>query len=677
MKGSVALLVLLLPAFVLASEIRITADRMTYDRKGGVVRLQGKIRAWYGNVYLEADRVTYWVERRWLIAEGDVFIAEGGDELRAQRAELDLETKTGALYGAKIFLKRRHFHITGEKIEKLADRRYRIHQATLTSCDDCPPSWQFTCKRLDVEVEGYARGWWPGFRIKGLPVLYFPWAIFPVKRERQTGFLVPSFSHSDRYGPIFTVPFFWAIAKNQDATFYLTQHGDSRGRGFKLGVEYRFARSTLSQGDFRAFWIYDRLRQRHRGSFFSNQSHRLPYDVGLMADVNLVSDRDYHQDFEDDLKMEEEAWIDVRSKNQLESLLYIDRDWGWGRASAEFSYFQDLRPEADQEETLQRLPRFSLQVHRRPLAKGPLWWELDAQAVHFWRPKGVRGGRFDLKPRLSLPLRPLPFLNFEPWLEGRGTLYLTHDPEGTYEDATTRGLVEGGWSLSTVLSRTFLTRWGRLLHLVEPELRYHWRPSVHQEENPYYDSSDRLSGQSLFTLEITQYLKALAGEGQREVGFFRLSQGLDTFPGLRWQERLKELKAELRFSPLKGISLRGDASYNHHKRRFDAFNAAASLAYRMLNLWGEYRFSHHEVEEVNAGANLALHRKVDLWVAYRYNLLFDYRVETEYGLRYKHQCWELALTLRDRGRSPDGTQKAEWRAMVEVTLKGIGTFKVR
>ena len=672
---------LLLPLLSFASEgkgetVRITADRILYDYSKPVVIFEGRVQAWYGSSYFEAERLTFYPEDHYVVAEGKVLLKEGGDILRASRMEFNTETKEGVLYEAKIFLKRRHFHITGDKIEKLGEMRYRVHRATLTSCDQRVPPWKFTCRRLDVEVEGYAKGWWPGFMVKDIPVLYLPWAIFPVKKERQTGFLIPSFSVSDKYGPILTVPFYWAIAKNQDATFYLTRYGDARGRGFKGGVEYRYALSSRAQGDFRLFYLYDEVEDRNRWAFFSNQRYSFPKGYGLMADVNLVSDEDYPSDFSEDL--EREALIEARSKNQLRSVLYLWKGWEGAKVGLEFSYFRDLNV-SDNDATLQRLPRATLEVFKRPLFRSPLFWELSAEGTHFWREEGVRGGRFDLEPKVSMPTRPFGVLRFEPWASLRGTLYVTDDPKDQIEDYRSRGLYEFGVSLSTSIARIFFPKGGGITalgHLLEPKVLYHWRPKVDQDRNPYYDASDRLDPESLLTFELLQRFTAKIGEERRDFLYLKVSQPYDFYPS-RWRDRLKDLKVELSSTPLKGLRLKADAEFDHHHRRFDAFNAAASLIYKGLEINAEYRFERHQVEEVNFLGGLKALEEVDLWVSHRYNLLADYRVETVYGIRYRHQCWEVALSLHDIGRSPDGTQRAEWKVMVEVTLTGIGTFKVR
>jgi hypothetical protein len=49
------------------------------------------------------------------------------------------------------------------------------------------------------------------------------------------------------------------------------------------------------------------------------------------------------------------------------------------------------------------------------------------------------------------------------------------------------------------------------------------------------------------------------------------------------------------------------------------------------------------------------------------------RVENIYGAEYQAQCWILGLTVEDKNRSPDGTQKKELRFQVYFNLLGVGS----
>jgi hypothetical protein len=57
----------------------------------------------------------------------------------------------------------------------------------------------------------------------------------------------------------------------------------------------------------------------------------------------------------------------------------------------------------------------------------------------------------------------------------------------------------------------------------------------------------------------------------------------------------------------------------------------------------------------------------------RYNILDKMKVENIYGAEYQAQCWTLGLTIEDRNRSPDETQRKELKFQVYFILKGIGS----
>ncbi len=56
-------------------------------------------------------------------------------------------------------------------------------------------------------------------RIKDVPILYTPYFIYPIKTERETGFLVPNAGYNSELGAYIQPKFFWNIDVDQDATF--------------------------------------------------------------------------------------------------------------------------------------------------------------------------------------------------------------------------------------------------------------------------------------------------------------------------------------------------------------------------------------------------------------------------------------------------------------------------
>jgi LPS-assembly protein len=681
--------------------VTMEADKLTYDQKGGFISLEGEVKILYHNTSLRADRVLFYNQTKDVVAEGGVILIEGEDVLRCDRLELNIDTKKGVVYQGRLFLKKKNFHVTGSKAEKLGEAEYRVYDATLTSCDERVPSWKFSVKRLDVEIEGYATGLWSGFHVKNIPLLYFPWGAFPVKSERQSGFLFPEFSTSSEWGPEITIPFYWVIAPNQDATFYLERIGDKRGRGFKQGVEYRYAWSRRAQGQIKGFYIWDERYDRSlwwkqredksRWSIFAEHDQSFPGRYYIKTNVNLVSDKDYPVDFDKDVP--DEALIDARSRNQLESTLMLGKDWEWGALGTEFSYFQDLTKEQKRlvdsnRVTMQRFPQATFFLYQDQFFKTPLFYEMEAEGTNFWRQDGTRGGRMDLYPRLSIPLKPYDIVRFEPWISYRETIYFPDDdPMEQYDEVTSREMFDAGASLATTISKVFPLHVGKirgLKHIIEPELVYAYIPSVRQTDNPYFDEEDRISRFNGFTWILTNYVigKEVNDDGTvtyPKYLFLKLYQGYDFSPHLPSEERISNLVGEARITPFTWLSGTMDLEYNPHLRRLDVFNAGVSFADRRGDhLNAEYRFSErYGVEEVNTELGIRIIDPLDFYFSYRHNLLDEIRIETVYGLDYRHQCWEIALRLHDINRSPNRRRDDEIKVMVYVTLTGIGKFRVK
>jgi LPS-assembly protein len=201
----------------------IEADELTYDKETQIYEAHGQVEVSRGDLSLKADHARMSMSTKELTAWGNVLLREGEDVVECQRLEVNIETRLGRIYQAKLFLKDQNFYITGREAEKLGENHYRIHDGSLTTCDAKQPPWKFTVKEL--EVKEIALGGWgiakgPIFYFEDIPVLYFPWGLFPVRQDRQIGFLIPQVGYSDKYGPEMKTGFYWPFAKNMDATFY-------------------------------------------------------------------------------------------------------------------------------------------------------------------------------------------------------------------------------------------------------------------------------------------------------------------------------------------------------------------------------------------------------------------------------------------------------------------------
>ncbi len=261
--------------------VDIEADELIYDRETQTYEAHGQVEIIRGDLSLKADHARLNMATKEMVAWGNVLVREGEDVIECQRLEVDLDTRLGKIYQARLFLKDQNFHITGQEVDKLGENHYRLREGWLTTCDAKRPPWKFSVRELEVNAMasgglGVAKG--PIFYLEDIPVLYFPWGAFPVRQERQSGFLMPRPGFSSADGPRIKNGFYWAIAKNMDATLYFDYLGD---KGFKEGLEYRYAFGKDTRGQANVNFIDDQDVHKKRYSFFVEHEQKFPDDFYL------------------------------------------------------------------------------------------------------------------------------------------------------------------------------------------------------------------------------------------------------------------------------------------------------------------------------------------------------------------------------------------------------------
>ncbi len=674
--------------------VDIEADQLFYDKEAQLYQAHGNVEVIRGNISLKADHAQLHMATKELIAWGNVLLKEGEDVVECERLEVNLDTRFGKIYQAKLFLKDQNFHITAQEAEKLGENRYRIREGSLTTCDAKRPPWKFTMKQLDVTLEGSGIAKGPVFYIKDIPVLYSPIGIFPLKKERQTGFLIPSGGYSTKYGPGIKNAFFWAIDKDMDATFYVDW---LRERGVKEGLEYRYAFTHDINGRANFYFTNDQFLDKNRYALFSRHQQEFPSDFYLKGNINYVSDRLYTRDFSEDLP-EAATRIESWSKGQLRSNLFGGKNWDQFSFLAEGAVFNDLTKE-NNDETIQKLPQVSFHAHPQPFFKTPFYYDLASSYTNFWRKQGVEAQRGDLLPRISYPLRVFNVLKLESNVGLRETFYQSyHDPNHESNQWKSRETLETGMEMSTEFYRVYdatavskisnLYKVSKWMHTIEPVIGYRYSPRVSQKDLPIFDEVDRIPYTNQFTYGITQRIvgkpeKEGISSGPYEYGKLKVSQSYSLGDPFQIDSKGKKkdfsnIKGELwwNFSPT--ISAQWDAELNPYGWEFNIWNALVSVQDRRNDTFQvQYRFTRESTNEINLYTRLRTIKPLYVSGSMRYNILEKMRVENIFSAEYQAQCSTLNLTVEDKNRSPDGTLKRELKFQLYFNLLGIGSYGLK
>ena len=134
---------------------------------------------------------------------------------------------------------------------------YIATKAEYSTCKNCPESWLLSGKKVKITLNEYVRIWDGFIYSSGVPLLYFPYFIFPIKNERESGLLAPIIS-SEQVSDGFEIllPYFWAISDNKDATISPSYWGR---RGFGFDLQYRQRFNNLSWVEANSRFIDDQI----------------------------------------------------------------------------------------------------------------------------------------------------------------------------------------------------------------------------------------------------------------------------------------------------------------------------------------------------------------------------------------------------------------------------------
>ena len=360
--------------------IQMTAERLSFSYETNTYTARGNVSLSQGNTRLRADSVTYNGSTGELTAMGGVIARVGSDVIEAEKITIKLADATGVLLNGKLLLKRHNVYLEGKKLEKSGESSYRVQEGSFTTCDGLSPDWKITGQELDVTLEGYGSLKHGVFYVKNIPVFYLPWLVYPAKRQRQSGFLMPMLANSSLKGFDVRLPFFLAFSPSVDATIIPRL---CTKRAAQAALELRYIPSEEFKGRFYGEYTYDwkygdEEEPKYHRFFVTFRHDQLIWEqINLKANGAWVSDRDYF-----------ELWggrFDKRLRvRYLESNAIVYRQTNNFLFQAEARHFDNLDL-PDNALTVQNLPIVTGTLFDRQIPYTPLYINSNIVYNHYLR----------------------------------------------------------------------------------------------------------------------------------------------------------------------------------------------------------------------------------------------------------------------------------------------------
>lgn len=558
-----------------------------------------------------------------------------------------------------------------------------LHRLQFTTCPGETPEWLLKAKQLELDFEdgvGTVKG--AQLRFFDIPFIYLPYMTFPIDDRRKSGFLYPYISTANDNGFEFSIPYYWNIAPDQDATItprYFTE------RGFMLTGQYRFITPrTGGELDFDYLGNDQQTGERRFHYRFAHDARFTPRWSSQLL-VDRVSDDQYFQDFSNSLAS--------ASRQYLRSTYGI---YGSGRYWQLRTYIDDFQVVDEavdpRNKPYTRLPRVLFDLDR-PIGFSGLRLLMDAEFVYFDRDNGVTGTRFDFYPRFELSVAT-DWGYIRPTAGYRYTSYDLNWHGLPGDPSPTRGTEV--FSFDTGL---FFERDSRKGHLqtLEPRLFYLYVPYVDQRGFPDFDSApytfgfsqlfninrftgaDRQSDANQLTLSLsTRSMDHLNGRELWSLSFGQILYfenqrvlSVDNTPIL--SENSSPFIAEFVLHMTRRLEGRIGTQWDWQKSRFDvAVLGATYISPGGMRLGAEYRYRRDYVDQFDIRYYQPINESWRVLGRVNYSLLDSDLLSAEAGFEYDSCCWALRVVAKRFLRNRDGDYRDA--IYLQLVLKGLGEF---
>jgi LPS-assembly protein len=696
----------------------LQADEMIYDNENNKITAKGNVELYYGNYTLLADRVIYDRNANTLAAEGNVRIKDpDGAVITADQITLTDDFRDGFIEALKLVTKD-DTRIVAQSASREAGNVTVFQKGWFTPCKLCedkpdrPPTWRIRASKIthkrDQAKITFNNAF---FDFLGVPVIYVPWfQMADPTVKRKSGFLMPSYSHSNQLGTTVQVPYYFALSDSYDFTFapMFTEKagtllvGDWRQRlangAYRVelaGVWNDGIWSSPVDGDF-------------RGSIKTSGKFNLNPYWGWGWDILAETDETFRRYYN----------LDSRLKTDRISQIFLEGLHDRNYASMRFYNTQSLlfTDEPFSDATVFPIIDYDYIVGR-PIIGGELSFNSNVMVFH--NQQGIDSNRLITEANWRRQMIDGIGQVFTPFAQLRGDVYgvggvNANTSAGSEAEVTVNpdndAILRGNAVAGIEYRYPFIATTGSVTHVVEPIGQIIARPNSvgNQNDIPNEDALslvfddtllfdiDKFSGYdrietgtranvgARYTAQFASgaYARAvfgqsyqIAGENSYDNDFYKNS-GLatdtsDYVGGLYIQASTNlGFSAQSRFGEdnfdIRRTDLGATGRYGPARLRVNYADVVAEPG--LANDKGRQ-------EIVTAGV-LAITDDWSLLGNFRYDLATDQTITDGLGLRYQDDCFLMDVTYQ-RSFIQDQDIRPDERFLVNLTLKYLGTYALQ
>jgi len=564
----------------------------------------------------------------------------------------------------------------------------RLKKVRYTTCEAGVDDWYIKANEIELDTfaeSGSAKNAYIEF--KGVPLLYAPYMNFSLSKERKSGFLAPTFGSTSRSGFETSIPYYWNIAPNKDATLglrYLSR------RGVQMRGTFQYLDPSYSGTSSIEYLNNDSLSGQQR--YFANLSHTHSFGNGWYGGYNIekVSDDEYLSDMS--TRIITTSQVNLGQGGRVD---YIGDVW---RFSGLVQKYQTLDKVSYPYE---RLPQLTLTAEKD-------WDNVQtnfySQYTYFDRnkdaPTAATGNRLTVYPSISAPFTT-SYGFITPKFGVHSTYYGLNDNnfsvngQSISNNSTTRTLPIFSLDSGLYFERNLNVVENSYIQTIEPRLFYVNIPNKNQDLLPVFDTGvatlnmttlfnenqftggDRINNANQLTLAMTSRIigsntgveRFSTTIGQR----YYFDDQEVTLPGsLISENNSSDIIAAMTARLNNKWNLDAFWQYNTDKSGMVRTNLLARYnpePGKLIN--AGYRYTEAFLEQINASGQWPLGRGWYGVGRLNYSIRDKTLIESLAGLEYDAGCWQARAVMQ---RVETATADANYGFFFQLELGGLSSI---
>ncbi|WP_416191515.1 LPS-assembly protein LptD [Neisseria sp. CCUG12390] len=656
---------------------RVTADYVE-GQTNVQVQAKGDVIIERNDEVLNADWAHY-DQASNTVTAGDRFkLYQDGSVVTGDQINYNLDNSSGVSENVRMATEKdgRRLQSVSEKAEMQGKERYKLIHTKFNTCSPGDASWYIKAKSIEADQAsgiGVAKG--ASLVFGGVPVLYTPWADFPLNGNRKSGLLVPNISTGSD-GLELALPYYLNLAPNLDAT--VTPEIIS-SRGVRLGGQVRYLQPSYA-GQVDGTWMPDDKKSEHnnRYQFQWSHNHRFTNQLSGGVDFNSVSDNDYYRDFygrndiADNVNLNRQAWLN-----------YNNTFWGGNfDGSLMAQKYQTLANEYGyKDEPYAIMPRLSGRWQRS--FDNNMQANVFGQFTRFEHDDKQSGNRFVLNPSVKWD-----FHNRWGYVHPKIGVHATYYDLDSFNGSSRRHFSRVLPMVSVDSGMTFERQTQFLgngyLQTLEPRLFYNYIPTKQQSDWPNLDTSensftyeqlfrenlfsgnDRINASnSLSTAVQSRLLNPRTGAELFRAGigqkfYFKTDNVLLDGSVSRYERNRSDWVAFAHGNVTDSVRLDLDIHYNQNQNRAESYAAGIrynpepgkvlSARYKYnrnarIYLQDDGEYLYDKLNQIDLAAQWPLRKNLYAVARYNYELTVKKPLEMLAGVEYKSDCgcWSASV----------------------------------